>query len=286
MVTFTLTLGTAITLALSDGSAKIGSVPTIVICSSVAFGINWLAFIPSYLRRTEHYFDLIGSVTHITLVIVALAGSSEIDARSILVAIMVGVWAFRLGSFLFLRAQKTGGDGRFDAIKHHPDTFFSWWSLQALWVFMTGSCALAVITSNDRQAFGWVATVGTVIWVTGFLIEVLADLQKSRFRSNEENSSTFIHSGLWAWSRHPNYFGEILLWIGIALISVPILSGWSWAALISPAFVIILLTRMSGIPILERRGRDRWGGDEKYQEYLQNTPILLMRKPKVKMKDL
>ena len=282
-VTLTLALGAAITLALSDGSAKISSVPTIVICSSVAFGINWLAFIPSFLQRTEHYFDLIGSVTHITLVVVALAGSSQIDSRSVLVAIMVGVWAFRLGSFLFQRARKTGGDGRFDTIKHHPDTFFSWWSLQALWVLMTGSCALAVITSSDRQAFGWVGVIGTVMWIAGFLIEVVADLQKSRFRSNPANSSTFIQSGLWAWSRHPNYFGEILLWIGITVISIPVLSGWAWAALISPVFVIVLLTRMSGIPILEQRARDRWGGDEKYQEYLQSTPILLMQKPKAKI---
>jgi len=285
MVTLTLALGVVLALALCDGSAKIGPVPTIVLCLAVAFGINWLAFIPSYLHRTEHYFDLIGSVTHTTLVVVALAGSSDIDLRSIFVAAMVGIWALRLGSFLFFRARKTGGDGRFDTIKHHPGTFFSWWCLQALWVFMTGSCALVIITSTERQAFGWIAAVGAAMWLIGFIAEVAADLQKSRFRSDPANSATFIRSGLWAWSRHPNYFGEILLWMGIAIMSIPLLSGWRWTALISPVFVFVLLTRMSGIPILERRGKERWGDDETYQEYLRSTPILLMRKPNAKMKN-
>jgi len=285
-VVLILALGTALTLALCDGSAKVGTVPVIVLCALAAFGINWLAFIPSYVHRTEHYFDLTGSLTHITLIVVALLGSSRVDLRSILVSAMVGVWAVRLGSFLFLRARKTGGDGRFDTIKHHPATFFSWWSLQALWVFVTGSCSLVIITSTERQTFGWVAVTGAAMWVTGFLTEVTADLQKSRFRSDPKNSTTFIRSGLWAWSRHPNYFGEILLWVGISLMSIPLLGGWRWAALISPVFVVVLLTRISGIPILERRGQDRWGDDEMYLEYLRNTPILLLRKPNAKMKNL
>ncbi len=285
-VVLILALGTVLTLALCDGSEKVGTVPAIVLCAIAAFGINWLAFIPSYIHRTEHYFDLTGSLTHVTLIVVALLGSSRVDLRSILVSAMVGIWAVRLGSFLFLRARKTGGDGRFDTIKHHPATFFSWWSLQALWVFVTGSCSLVIITSTERQTFGWVAVIGAAMWVTGFLTEVVADFQKSRFRSDPGNSTTFITSGLWAWSRHPNYFGEILLWVGISLMSIPLLGGWRWAALISPVFVVVLLTRISGIPILERRGQDRWGDDEKYLEYLRNTPILLLRKPNAKMKDL
>ena len=285
-VVLTIGLGVGLTAALSDGSSKVGGVPVVVLCAGAAFAINWLAFIPSYLKRTEHYFDLVGSLTHFTLILVALVGSSDLDLRAIVVSILVGVWAARLGSFLFLRARKTGGDGRFDTIKHHPGTFFSWWSLQALWVLVTGSCSLAVITSMDRESFGWFAVVGVALWGTGFLMEIVADRQKSRFRSESKNSGSFIQSGLWAWSRHPNYFGEILLWIGIAVLAIPLLSGWRWVALISPIFVFVLLTRISGIPILERRANERWGDDPEYREYLRSTPILLLRKPKAKIKNL
>ena len=237
----TIGLGLALTIALSDGSSKVGGVPAVVLCAGAAFAINWLAFVPSYLKRTEHYFDLVGSLTHFTLILVALVGSSDLDLRAIVVSMLVGVWAARLGSFLFLRARNTGGDGRFDTIKHHPGTFFSWWSLQALWVLVTGSCSLAVITSMERQSFGWFAGVGVALWGVGFLMEIVADRQKTQFRSESKNTSSFIHSGLWAWSRHPNYFGEILLWIGIAVVAIPLLSGWRWIALISPIFVFVLL---------------------------------------------
>ena len=285
-VVLTIGLGLALTIALSDGSSKVGAVPAVVLCAGAAFAINWLAFVPSYLKRTEHYFDLVGSLTHLTLIFVALVGSSDLDLRATVVSILVGVWAVRLGSFLFLRARKAGGDGRFDNIKHHPGTFFSWWSLQALWVLVTGSCSLAVITSMERQSFGWFAGVGVALWGIGFVMEIVADRQKTQFRSQSKNTSSFIHSGLWAWSRHPNYFGEILLWIGIAVVAIPLLSGWRWVALISPIFVFVLLTRISGIPILERRANERWGDDPIYREYLQSTPILLLRKPKAKIKNL
>lgn len=280
----TLGLGTALTLALCEGSAKIGAIPTVALCAIVALGINWLAFIPSYLKRTEHFFDLTGSITYIALIVVALIGSHNLDLRSGAVSIMVGLWALRLGSFLFLRVKKTGGDGRFDTIKHHPTTFFSWWSLQALWVFMTGSCALAAITTTRREAFGWVAVIGTFLWAGGFLIEILADRQKTHFRSDRGNDGDFIRTGLWGWSRHPNYFGEIILWVGVAIIAIPVLTGWRWVALISPVFVTFLLTRLSGIPILEARGKERWGNEEQYQNYLRDTPILLPRKPRDKIK--
>lgn len=285
-VILTIGLGLALTIALSDGSSKVGAVPAVVLCAGAAFAINWLAFVPSYLKRTEHYFDLVGSLTHLTLIFVALVGSSDLDLRATVVSILVGVWAVRLGSFLFLRARQAGGDGRFDTIKHHPGTFFSWWSLQALWVLVTGSCSLAVITSMERQSFGWFAGVGVALWGIGFVMEIVADRQKTQFRSESKNTSSFIHSGLWAWSRHPNYFGEILLWIGIAVVAIPLLSGWRWVALISPIFVFVLLTRISGIPILERRANERWGDDPIYREYLQSTPILLLRKPKAKIKNL
>lgn len=112
----------------------------------------------------------------------------------------------------------------------------------------------------------------------GFAIEVISDRQKSRFR--EENKEGFITSGLWSWSRHPNYFGEIVLWLGIAIIALPTLSGWQWATMISPIFVIVLLTKISGVRMLEVSGKKRWGTDEGYQAYLASTSVLIPLPPK------
>jgi steroid 5-alpha reductase family enzyme len=119
--------------------------------------------------------------------------------------------------------------------------------------------------------------IGLAIWLLGFCIEVAADRQKSQFR--RESPGRFIDTGLWAWSRHPNYFGEIVLWIGIAVMASSTLHGWQWATLVSPFFVALLLTRISGIPLLERRSDARWGDDQAYQSYKARTPTLIPRPP-------
>lgn len=275
-----LLIGALVTLAGSDGSAQVGSLAVFAVCGALAYVINWIVFIPSNLAKTEHYFDLTGSVTYLSLTAVAVALSDELDARAVIVAVMVAVWALRLGVFLFRRVKRDGRDGRFDRIKVDPLRFFMTWTLQALWVLLTLACALAIITGRERRPIGWVAVVGITVWVAGFTIEVIADRQKSAFRSDPANNGRFITTGLWAWSRHPNYFGEIVLWVGVAILALPVLSGWRWATLISPFFVVLLLTRISGIPMLEARGKKRWGDDDAFQAYTRNTPVLVPRPPR------
>jgi steroid 5-alpha reductase family enzyme len=107
----------------------------------------------------------------------------------------------------------------------------------------------------------------------------VSDAQKNRFRADPANRGKFIQTGLWAWSRHPNYFGEIVLWIGVAIIALPVLRGWQYLTLISPVFVTLLLTRVSGVPMLERRADEKWGGQEDYEAYKARTPVLIPRPP-------
>jgi steroid 5-alpha reductase family enzyme len=274
-----LLIGALVILAGSDGSAEVGSLAVFAVCGVLSYAINWIAFVPSNLAKTEHYFDLTGSVTYLSLTAVAVALSDGLDARAVIVAVMVALWALRLGTFLFRRVKRDGRDGRFDRIKVDPLRFFMTWTLQALWVLLTLACALAIITGRERQSIGWVAVVGMLVWVAGFAIEVVADLQKSAFKQDPDNNGRFITTGLWAWSRHPNYFGEIVLWVGVAILALPVLSGWRWATLISPFFVVLLLTRISGIPMLEARGEKRWGDDEDFRAYTRNTPVLVPRPP-------
>jgi steroid 5-alpha reductase family enzyme len=166
-----------------------------------------------------------------------------------------------------------------DEIKPSFARFLMAWTLQGLWVLLTLSCALAALTTVRPQPLGVFALLGTLLWVVGFTVETLADTAKRRFRAVPGNRDRFIQSGIWAWSRHPNYFGEITLWIGVALVALPVLTGWQYVTLISPAFVFVLLTRISGIPLLESRGKKKWGEDPEYRAYRERTPLLIPRPP-------
>jgi steroid 5-alpha reductase family enzyme len=207
-----------------------------------------------------------------------LAGS--FDARSLLLTLLVSIWALRLGSFLFVRVRRRGIDERFDAIKPSFTRFLMAWTLQGLWVFLTLAAALGAMTSAQPGRLGLVGFVGLAVWAVGFAIEVVSDRQKRAFRQDPANSGRFITTGLWAWSRHPNYFGEVVLWLGIALIALPSLSGWQYVTLISPLFVFLLITRVSGVPPLESRAEERWGNDPDYQAYKARTPVLFPCPPR------
>ena len=273
-------IGALVAWAGSAGSVDLGSFPVFALCGLLAFGINWLVFIPSNAAKTEKYYDLTGSITYISVTLVAVLSSDDVDARALFVAAMVMVWAARLGTFLFRRISRDGRDGRFDEIKTDPLRFFMTWTIQGLWVLLTAAAAWAIITSEERQELGWVAFVGIAVWLAGFGIEVVADRQKSAFRQDPSNEGRFISTGLWAWSRHPNYFGEITLWTGVAIMAVPVLSSWRWVVLISPVFVYLLITRISGVPMLEKRADKRWGGEPDYERYKAATPELALRPPR------
>jgi len=273
-----LALAAVLTVAGSQQGIRVGAVPAFAVVALIAFAVQWLAFVPAYLCQSERYYDLTGSFTYLSVTGFALAvGGNE---RSVLLAALVGIWAMRLGSFLFLRIRDAGSDQRFDRIKPFFFRFLMTWTLQGLWVLFTAGAALAAMTSARVVPLGPVAAVGTVLWLAGFTIEVVADRQKRAFRRNPANRDRFIHRGLWAWSRHPNYFGEILLWLGVAVIAAPALQGWQFATLISPLFVYLLLTRVSGIPLLERQALQRWGDDPDYRAYRENTPALFPRPPR------
>ncbi len=274
-----LAVGAGIMWAGSQGGRMAGGWPVFALCGAAAFVINWLVFVPSYIGQTERYFDLTGSLTYLTLVALALVLGGSSDPRTLLLALLVATWAARLGSFLFMRISRDGHDGRFDALKPSFSRFLMTWTLQGLWVLLTLSCALAAMTSASTEPLGAFALIGTLLFAAGFGIEAVADQQKSRFRADPANQGQFIQHGLWAWSRHPNYFGEILLWVGVAVIALPTLSGWRFATLISPVFVYVLLTRISGIPLLEARGKERWGDREDYRAYKARTPVLMLRPP-------
>lgn len=283
-------IGLAIAVAGSQGGTAFRGVPVFALSVGLAFLIQWLAFIPAFLLQTESFFDLTGSLTYILVTTMAVVLSPPLDARATLLLVLVVIWAARLGTFLFRRVRKAGKDDRFDELKPSFLRFLNTWTIQGLWVSLTLAAALAAITSGERVSAATPSATpfapdafliaGAVVWVVGFLIEAVADSEKGRFRADPANKGHFIRTGLWSWSRHPNYFGEITIWTGVAIIAFPVLQGWQLATLISPVFVFLLITRVSGIPLLEKKADERWGGREEYEAYKAQTSVLVLRPPR------
>ncbi len=275
-----LLLGIGIAWAGSQGGTTVGSLPAFALIVGIAFLIQIVVFIPSFVAQTEHFYDLTGSLTYISMTILAAVLSSPLDARSALLIGLIMVWAARLGTFLFRRVRKSGKDSRFDELKPSFVKFLNVWVIQGLWVTLTAGAAWTAITSEACAPFDALTIAGIVVWMLGFGIEAIADLQKNRFRAAPENKGRFINTGLWSWSRHPNYFGEITLWLGVALIALPALSGWQLVTLISPVFVFVLITRVSGVPLLERYADKTWGGQDDYEAYKARTSVLVPLPPR------
>ena len=238
----------------------------------LTFLVQFIVFLPSYSYQTEHYYDLTGGVTFISVILFSLYAkyiTLGLDLRSTIIGFMIVIWALRLSSFLFLRVKKAGEDVRFKEIKKSFSRFLLAFTLQGFWVFMCTFPALIVLTSSNFEVDIFLI-LGSSLWLFGFLYEVIADKQKSNFNIN--NKGKFISSGLWSLSRHPNYFGEITLWTGITVISITVLSGFQYLALLTPLFIFRLLNNISGVNLLEDIGNKRWGSEKDYQTYIKKTP--------------
>lgn len=253
---------------------------------SLSVGIQFLVFFFHGLpKNSERFYDISGSVTHFVLVAACLIRKSKVRSpRQILMALVSIVWMTRLGTFLFVRISKDGKDGRFDALKRHWLSFLGAWTFQATWVVLIQLPVLLINELDDSNqmsvSFCLVDMAATVLWIVGFLIEFVADVQKFTFRAKESNKDKFINTGLWKLSRHPNYFGEISMWVAMALLSSFTLLAhgrvvYGLASWLSPAFTALLLLKISGVPMVEKAGEKKWGSDPDYIQYMQNTPCII-----------
>ena len=246
----------------------------------LAFLIQWVAFIPAYLFQTEKFYDLTGSLTYLTVIWFVYLSSNqvgEVNFQNLIVTVLISIWAIRLGSFLFSRIHKDGEDKRFRSIKTSPSQFFMTWTLQGMWVSICSMCAITGISSSEGLVLNPLFYLGFILFLIGFSIEVIADHQKTVFRAIKENKDKFISTGLWSKSQHPNYFGEILLWSSIAIMSFSSLSGTQYLTMISPIFTYVLLVYISGVRMLDDMGNKKWGHLKEYKQYKQNTPVLFIK---------
>jgi len=258
-------------------------------CAVIALAIQYAVFFLHGLPYTsEKFYDLSGSATHLAVVAMSLNWTQRVRSpRQIFSSLFSVVWMVRLGTFLFIRISRDSKDSRFDSIKKHPLNFMSAWTLQAAWVVLTQMPIILVNSVDDRTTFLTVIDMLCFAgWIAGFVLECSADFQKFTFRQDPSNHNKFITSGVWRYSRHPNYAGEIFMWITQALSVSALYSEygnfmlWAW---LSPCFTILLLLKVSGIPMVERAGQKKWGNNPEYIHYMSNTSMLIPWKPAGKL---
>ena len=267
--------------AVGNNSVILNEYSAVLYCAAICIGMQWVVWIPASIGQTERFYDLTGGLTYLTVVGFSLWAGSQSETpslRELIVSLLVVIWSLRLSSFLYLRIHRTGKDGRFDKLKTSPIRFLVPWTRQGLWVFLTMIVVIVINSQADSApALGVWDGIGLSIWILGFGIEVIADNQKTIFNTEPDNQGKWIDSGLWSYSRHPNYLGEILLWTGIAFFGISCFTGLERVAWISPIFIYLLLTKISGTPILDKRALEKWGDDPEYQKYRVNTPALIPR---------
>ena len=257
--------------------ALLTDLPLVLNLVLLIFLIQWVSFIPAYFFQTEKYFDLTGSITYLFSVSALLNITGTTKITDIIVVFCVAVWAVRLGLFLFNRIVKDGEDKRFRNIKPNFTRFFMTWTLQGTLVSMCLLCVLTALSSPNGIIHSYLFYVGLFVFNIGFLIEIVADNQKTIFRNDKKNKDKFITTGLWKYSRHPNYLGEIILWFGISVMSFSSLENLQFFTLISPIFVYFLLVYVSGVRMLEDSGKKKWGHLDSYKKYINNTPKIFFK---------
>jgi steroid 5-alpha reductase family enzyme len=235
-------------------------------------------WLPSSFLQTERFYDLTGAGTYIAITLLALRDSSNASWRATAIAAFELLWAGRLGLYLFARVLGHE-DVRFAKVKAKPMTFLVYWVMQALWIVAINlpiALTLAYGRQSGDERVSAVDAIGVALFAVGFLFEAIADWQKAQFKADPRNHGKFIRTGLWAISRHPNYFGEIVLQLGIAVFAAAQLDGALFLLpFVAPTFISWLLLRVSGVPLLERIGDKRWGTDADYKQYKAKTAILV-----------
>lgn len=240
----------------------------------LSVGINLVMFLPAFYFKTDKLTDISYAVTFAVLALFGVVQGNTSTSRLILFA-MISVWALRLGGFLLYRVWQKGKDSRFDEMREHFWKFGRFWLLQGVTVWVVMLSAILAFSEESMSA-NVLSIIGLAIWATGLVIETVADWQKFKFSQNPKNEGTWIDEGIWQYSRHPNYFGEMSVWIGVYLFCLANLSGYQvWLGLLSPLYIIGLLLFVSGVPILEKSADKKWGDDKKYQQYKKRTSILI-----------
>jgi steroid 5-alpha reductase family enzyme len=236
-------------------------------------------FLIAFKLKSDKLTDISYAVSFVAIIAVYLFDRAFDNSYPLILSWMVLVWSIRIGGFLLMRVMKKGKDSRFDGLRDSFKRFGRFWISQAItvWILMIP----VLLTANYGGDISRLSMVGFGVWIIGLLIESVADAQKWSFSQNFNNKNKWIHTGIWKYSRHPNYFGEIVVWIGVYLFTYPALVGSDkLVGLASPIFITLLLLFASGVPVLEKSADKRWGDLPEYRHYKKRTSLLIPLPPR------
>ncbi|KAK8472899.1 hypothetical protein PHAVU_002G329000 [Phaseolus vulgaris] len=247
----------------------------------ITIGYQFLFFVVTALLKFDKVTDFAGSTNFIIIAVLTLVIKGSWYFRQIILTFFVGIWGFRLALFLLFRILQWGEDRRFDEMRNNLGRLAIFWIFQAVWVWAV-SLPVTLVNASDRNPFLHVVDIiGWILWAVGFIVEGTADQQKLNFKRSPDSRGRWCNVGVWKYSRHPNYFGEILLWWGIFVASTPVLEGAEWLVVIGPIFLTLLLLFVSGIPLLEDSADKKFGNVDGYRIYKKRTSPLIPLPPSV-----
>ncbi|KAL2612715.1 hypothetical protein R1flu_024407 [Riccia fluitans] len=229
--------------------------------------------------KIDKVTDFAGTTNFVVLAVLTLLLNGTYHYRQLVLTTFVILWGLRLALFLLFRILSWGEDKRFDDKRDNLIRFAVFWILQAVWVWTVSLPVTVLNGSGKNPEFGPRDYVGWGMWAVGMIIEAVADQSKLNFKNAPQNTGRWCDAGLWSWSRHPNYFGEMLLWWGVFLATTPVLSGGQWGVIASPLLLCALLLFLSGIPILESSSDKRHRNNPEYVRYKKTTSPLIPLPP-------
>ncbi len=248
-----------------------------------SFAVNCFFCVCAAAFKTDKVTDFSYSLSFFLLTLFLLSASGPpFSYHKIIVAVAILLWSTRLGGYLFYRIIKIGKDARFDDKRGNFINFLQFWVLQATTVWLVMLPFSVYITSPSDEGALYFTLLGILLFSLGLLIESISDVQKFRYRRTPENNSHWVDSGLWKYSRHPNYFGEMLVWWGLFIVVIPSLEGLFWLTLIGPLWITVLLLFVSGIPLLEKSADRKYGNNPDYLSYKESTSMLIPLPPRRK----
>ncbi|MFC1710056.1 DUF1295 domain-containing protein [Patescibacteria group bacterium] len=241
----------------------------------ISFAVQVLFFILAASFKTDKVTDLSYGLTFLILALYIFISHNSSYTYQMLILLMVSAWSIRLVIYLFVRILKIKKDKRFDGIREDFKKFVVFWTFQAITVWIIMLPSIYLLSSKSDKSISLMMILGIIVWFLGLTVETIADRQKFQFKNNPKNRGKWIETGFWKYSRHPNYFGEITLWWGIFIFSIPFQSGTSWLTIVGPLFITFILIFVSGIPTLEKKYDERYKKHDDYQRYKERTSILI-----------
>jgi steroid 5-alpha reductase family enzyme len=248
-----------------------------LVAGAAIAAVAGVAWVVSVIRRDVSIVDSLWSMLFLLALIVYLAFTETAGPRSWLITALVAVWALRLSVYITVRNHGEPEDRRYQAIRRNNEPHFWFKSLYIVfllqgflaWVI----CLPALAAVSGQTTPGPLDFIGVALWLVGMYFEVVGDWQLARFRRAKREAGAVLDTGLWRYTRHPNYFGEALLWWGIYLIA---LSAGAWWTVFAPLMMTFLLLRVSGVALLEKDIADRRPA---YREYIRRTNAFFPGRP-------